>query len=315
MTVSVVFAIAGVIALLFGIIGGGVRAKELEVPPLAGKVRIITGVIGLILIGLAIIFEVQNRSLNRALLQQGTLAVPRNVPATDLPATTVAPTAMDTAVISTPTATQTWVDRANSKYDEVRNWNSLFYDSFDDNSYNWVLDNEDNASYTMSMQINSGVLYWGLKLKEPDWYFYRQAPLDANYADFYLSAKMGRAAVTDSIGQPYWGVIFRKNGENFYAFEINDAQQYAVESFTASGSTEIIRWTKSMLIEPDKFNQLTVIADGPELYFFINGSAVNFVNDHTYTDGNVGLLAGLENVKTEITYFVVDDFELRGKPY
>jgi hypothetical protein len=51
MTVSVVFAIAGVIAILFGIIGGGIKVKEIEVPLLSTRVRIITVIIGLVLIG------------------------------------------------------------------------------------------------------------------------------------------------------------------------------------------------------------------------------------------------------------------------
>jgi len=57
MTVSVVFAIAGVVALLFGVIGGGIKAKELEVPRLPIVVRIITILAGLILIGTTIWLE------------------------------------------------------------------------------------------------------------------------------------------------------------------------------------------------------------------------------------------------------------------
>lgn len=54
MTVSVVFAIAGVMALLFGIIGGGVKVKEIEVPMLPMRVRIFTIIIGVALIGFTI---------------------------------------------------------------------------------------------------------------------------------------------------------------------------------------------------------------------------------------------------------------------
>jgi hypothetical protein len=57
MTVSVVFAIAGVLALLFGVIGGGIKAKEIEIPQLPAAVRIVIIIAGLLLIGATIWLE------------------------------------------------------------------------------------------------------------------------------------------------------------------------------------------------------------------------------------------------------------------
>lgn len=61
MTVSAVFAIAGVLALLFGIVGGGIKAKEIEIPQLPIAVRIIIIIAGLILIGTTIWLENNNK--------------------------------------------------------------------------------------------------------------------------------------------------------------------------------------------------------------------------------------------------------------
>jgi len=54
MTLPVVFAIAGCIALLIGLFGGGVKAKEIEVPVISAWQRIVLGLVGAALIGIAI---------------------------------------------------------------------------------------------------------------------------------------------------------------------------------------------------------------------------------------------------------------------
>lgn len=54
MTLPVVLAIAGSIALLVGLFGGGVKAKEIEVPKISALPRISSSLVGILLIGVAI---------------------------------------------------------------------------------------------------------------------------------------------------------------------------------------------------------------------------------------------------------------------
>ena len=54
MTLPIVLAVAGSIALLIGLFGGGVKAKEIEVPKLSVWPRILSSIIGTVLIGIAI---------------------------------------------------------------------------------------------------------------------------------------------------------------------------------------------------------------------------------------------------------------------
>jgi hypothetical protein len=54
MTVPVVLAIAGVVALFLGVWGGGIKAKEIEIPPAPPKARLIVGIVGFIFIGISI---------------------------------------------------------------------------------------------------------------------------------------------------------------------------------------------------------------------------------------------------------------------
>lgn len=54
MSVPVVLAIAGVVALLVSVLGGGIKIKEAEIPSIAPIGRIVAGIVGLGLIGASI---------------------------------------------------------------------------------------------------------------------------------------------------------------------------------------------------------------------------------------------------------------------
>lgn len=96
MTLQVVLAIAGSIALLVGLFGGGVKAKEIEVPKLSVWPRIFSSLIGTVLIGVAI-------------------WLPNPLPSTESPITTPIPTtelasAEQPMIPSQPTPTYTPTD-------------------------------------------------------------------------------------------------------------------------------------------------------------------------------------------------------------
>jgi hypothetical protein len=59
MTVPVVLAVAGVIALLAGILGGGIKMRDLEIPSMPKTVRIPVCIIGAILVGIAILLFIK----------------------------------------------------------------------------------------------------------------------------------------------------------------------------------------------------------------------------------------------------------------
>jgi hypothetical protein len=54
MSVPIILAMAGVIALLIGVLGGGIKAKEVEIPWISPRGRVVSFVAGLGLIGIAI---------------------------------------------------------------------------------------------------------------------------------------------------------------------------------------------------------------------------------------------------------------------
>lgn len=87
MNLPVIFAIAGCAALLVGLFGGGVKAKEIVIPKISTLPRILSSVAGLVLIGIAIWV-----SPNPAAVTAPTQASPSGASATPVQPSVVATT-------------------------------------------------------------------------------------------------------------------------------------------------------------------------------------------------------------------------------
>ena len=129
MTLPIVLAIAGSIALLIGLFGGGVKAKEIEIPKMRVGPRILSGIAGIALIGIAVRLPSMPPAPEppTAMLPPVEAPPPSEVPTdtpTDTPtnAPTNTPTDAPTATPTvTPTATSTpgpiiLIIRANNDY-------------------------------------------------------------------------------------------------------------------------------------------------------------------------------------------------------
>jgi hypothetical protein len=205
------------------------------------------------------------------------------------------------------------IEKMNSKLNEAKTWNLVLLDTFDQNNANWILSNVDDDIKKETTQIENGVLLWGLAFKKPDNFWYYTAPV-GSYSNFYYSIRIKRIGGTSTENNAAWGMLFRRHGSNYYTFRLNDNQEYSVQIHNKDGWVELIGWTRSQFLKPDDFNELTVIADDADMFFFINGTPIGIVNNQTYSDGNVGYLAGLNFVDDKEVLFEFDDFELRQKP-
>jgi hypothetical protein len=205
------------------------------------------------------------------------------------------------------------IEEMYSKLNEAKTWNLVLKDTFDNNNANWTQWNVDDWGGKITRQIENGVFLWGTELKQPDQVWYQVAPVYFN-SDFYYSIKIRRIEGRSKELQAYWGMHFRSHDLDHYEFRINDIQEYSVQIRNKDSWIELIGWTSTQLVELDEFNELTVIAEDADLYFFINGTPIGMVNDQTYSNGNVGILAGLIHVDGKEVLFEFDDFELRHKP-
>jgi len=103
--IAVIAAIGG-IALLLGIFGGGIKAKEVDIPILPVPVRILSSVIGTILIGTAIWLSSRNNIISQEPLTEipTSISSPQISEVTAPPASTVlvSPSATDNPQFSSP---------------------------------------------------------------------------------------------------------------------------------------------------------------------------------------------------------------------
>jgi hypothetical protein len=103
------------------------------------------------------------------------------------------------------------------------------------------------------------------------------------------------------------GLVFHENSDSqgLYAFELNQDGSYQVfiskdPSKQASDLTD--GTTSAADLQSGATNTLTLIEQGPQCYFYVNGRFVVQVQDSTLQEGSAGVLAGDEGNATEVVY-------------
>ena len=277
MSASVVFAIAGVIALLFGIVGGGIKAKEIEIPKLPVNVRIATIIIGVVLIGFTFWLEMNNKN----------------------PVAQISDATQNTTVDSPEIL-------APKILSEAKTWEPITNTDFSSN--NWIKESLDDESWKGNEKITSEGTYLVTLNNVSDsldngfWII----PTLEQVSDFYLSvdAKFVAGRSNNS-----YGLIFRSNGFDApaYVFRIF-GQSYDVQIYDGNWK-DLSGETPSPYLLPDNFNHLTVIGKGAEFYFYINDNFAHHITDSQIKRGNVGFRISVHQGIEQIIEF--DNFELR----
>jgi hypothetical protein len=101
------------------------------------------------------------------------------------------------------------------------------------------------------------------------------------------------AATNTEVGRFRYGLLFRDNGSEFYAFTISPRDQsWQVLKGTAEGMALMDSGTGSSIQggTPAARDRLFVVANGPRLSFFLNGGLVSTVTDSTLTGGHIGFI-------------------------
>ena len=70
--------------------------------------------------------------------------------------------------------------------------------------------------------------------------------------------------------------------------------------------------TRSSLVKQNTFNELSVVAIGTEMTFYLNKTNIGTISDDRLKQGNFGFITSANS--TIETEFEFDDFELRVKP-
>ncbi len=189
--------------------------------------------------------------------------------------------------------------------DVRQRWEVIFSDTFDKDSGNWQTGLDDDEYAKIIRGIEGGKFKWDATSKKGfiSWLF----PNTKNVSDFYLAVDIERR--DDFDGSDY-GIIFRKNAKgDFYYFGI-DRGNFIVALYSNGEWSDLITWTKTTAIVPDKQNRLTVIAQRSHFIFMINDRRVGEASNDKIRNGVVALALQIhsENHQAIIEF---DNFELR----
>jgi hypothetical protein len=116
---------------------------------------------------------------------------------------------------------------------------------------------------------------------------------DLTVDNFMAEIKIFTASTDTETGNYRYGFTFRQVEEGFYAFMIAPrTQSWELFKSTTSG-LELVDEGISTTIRGDAVetrDTLFVVANGPEMAFFVNGELVTQIVDDTYTNGRIGFI-------------------------
>ena len=187
--------------------------------------------------------------------------------------------------------------------------NVLYQDSFTNPATGWAAAEFDN--YFIGYHEPE---YYHVEIKSP----HLKAPVvgipDAeshNFPDATIELQVqtvsGRTA-TD--GDYRYGLVFRRSGDNFYAFTISPTnKKWEVFKSSPSGIVPLTEGVAESIQGLDVDDLLRVDAQGSSFLFSINDQLVGQVTDTDYAEGSVGLYA--ENIANTNTHVHFDTLTIR----
>ncbi|MEO7841278.1 MAG: hypothetical protein ABIU06_18200 [Anaerolineales bacterium] len=164
----------------------------------------------------------------------------------------------------------------------------LYRDEFRNPSSRWARGMIDNfiASYVRF----SGHRYYQVQAQDPEDQYLASVPNERKYED--VNIDMRAMAEAASSGDFRYGTVFRRSGDQYYAFIISPVTK--TWSFLKSSSTglETLReGTDERMRGLEARDTLRVETYGSTFLLYINGRFMDLVSDPDYATGEVGLFA------------------------
>jgi hypothetical protein len=216
-------------------------------------------------------------------------------------------------IISPPAAPgDAWLTPNPSELLEAaRAWPIVVVDTFDTDKGIWRVGDSGDEGRTTERYIIDGKYRWEITCGKDGfmpWTIpYHLDPL----SNFYLTVEAGLVSGPES--ETRYGVLFRRQGQTFYTFRIEDGPNFRVRLWRQGEWTNLIDFTRVSGVRAGESNRLTVIAEGSRFLFYVDDRCVGEVNDASLAMGNVGLIVYIgDAVDKAILEF--DSFELRSRP-
>jgi hypothetical protein len=191
------------------------------------------------------------------------------------------------------------LNRMKKIEDEFQSEDEVRYDSFDSNSNNWSLVDD---QYALS-KLDNGKFNFENKFGG-SYTILSDLVLPSNNTRFYISVSTKWVSGIDNNSiNVVWGA---KNGEStYYSFGISANGSYRHMRSERGGLTDIITWTYSDKINLRGENILTVKRNAEKIEFYINYYKVNDTNFSEFFGDKIGMTI---HGKQSVDY---DDFKLK----
>lgn len=200
---------------------------------------------------------------------------PQEVPADSTATAEPAPTQFSTATPMTATETAMPSVPCDLSLPGPADLPILLCETFDDNSYGWQEESQDNEYARYTSEISDGLFavdytakgFGGFQNTALTWFDVAQAQ------DFSLSV---RGNMLSDFERVSWGVAFRSDAEreSFFLFSIFNDGTYGFEIYENGGWISLVSRRPFEEINLGEANQLTMTAEGSDFEFAINGQAV-----------------------------------------
>ena len=239
----------------------------------------------------------------------GQVNAPTQSPASS-PTTEVSSPTADAALSPTPGSVET-----TATAEPTADSNVLYQDAFTNPGTGWAAAEFDN--YFIGYHEPE---YYHVEIKSPN----LKAPVVGipsaetnNYPDATIELQVytvsGRTA-TD--GNYRYGLVFRRSGDNYYAFTISPTTKtWEVFKSSPNGFLSLTQGVDEGIQGLDVNDLLRVDAQGSNFTFSINNQLVGQLTDADYPDGTVGLYTeNLENTNTHIHFDTLTIKNLEAPP-
>jgi hypothetical protein len=131
-------------------------------------------------------------------------------------------------------------------------------------------------------------------IKEAGWTTYAvyDSEGDDTFDDLYLSVDAWLAAVPEAGGE--YGIVVRRNDQDYYQLLISQSGYYKMRKHSGDEWTTLVDWVETDVVNQgvDNVNRFGVLCVESDLVFYLNGVFLDHVEDTSFTNGQIGLLAG-----------------------
>lgn len=161
---------------------------------------------------------------------------------------------------------------------------ALFVSDFDQDRGDWITGSENNARGAVTRLIADGKYVWEIKATDQGGYqmaLPQSAPALANF-ELQVEARQLN-------GDMFYGLIFRNSGTDGYYLFLLHTRDYALYRIDQGGQTTPLFQADHPAIKPNSANVLKVVADGPTIRLYINGTLAGEVANAHLASGSVGL--------------------------